>query len=122
MGLTLNLLCVVLQVELPRSGQIEVVVTEVVDAGHFWAQRHDIDTIRSLRAIMESISNRNLLPLIGDLHHLNGTYCLAMFSDDGYYYRARIDSTNLYLNHAKVNITIVCTYNWQYCSNYKLPD
>lgn len=95
--------------ELPRSGQIEVVVTEVVDAGHFWAQRCDIDTIHSLRSIMESIANRTLHPLMGDLHHLNGTYCLAIFSDDRQYYRARIDSTNLHLNNAKVKTTIVCT-------------
>lgn len=111
-GLTLSLLCVVLQVVLPRSGEIEVVVTQVVDAGHFWAQRHDVDTIRSLREIMDSISNRTLMPLIGDLHQLNGTYCLAMFNEDGHYYRARIDGTNLQHNLATVKTTIMCSYNW----------
>lgn len=79
-----------------------MVVTEVVDAGHFWAQRCDIDTIRSLRSIMASIDNRTLLPLGGDPHHLSGTYCLAMFTDDGKYYRAHIDSIHMTLNSAKV--------------------
>ena len=91
------------QVELPRSGEVEVVVTQVVDAGHFWAQRNDRATVRSLRAIMDSIAHRTLLPLGGDTNKLQGTFCLAMFADDGLYYRARIDSTNLHHSSATVS-------------------
>ena len=92
------------QVELPLSGSLEVVVTEVVDAGHFWAQRCDGATVRSLRSIMDSISHRTLHPLVGDPHRLQGTYCLAMFSEDRQYYRARVDSVILHLNLAKVTL------------------
>lgn len=77
-------------------------MTVVLDAGHFWAQRNDRETNRALRHIMDSISNRTLLPLTGDYYSFKGTFCLAMFASDGLYYRARVDSINLHHSSATV--------------------
>ena len=77
-------------------------VTEVVDASHFWVQRCDRDTTRALRDIMSSIANRTLLPLTGDYLRFQGTFCLAMFTGDGLFYRARIDSINMHHDCATV--------------------
>ena len=91
-----------LQAEIPRSGELKVMVTDVVDAGHFWVRRCDRDTTRVLRDVMSSIANRTLLPLTGDYLKFQGTFCLAMFTSDGLYYRARIDSINMSHNCATV--------------------
>ena len=91
-----------LQMELPQSGELDVVVTDVVDAGQFWVRRCDGGTTRALRSIMESIRHRNLLPLSGDPSRLRGMFCLSIFSEDGEYYRAHVDSVNLHVNRAEV--------------------
>ena len=101
------------QAELPASGILQVVVTETVDAGHFWVQRCDKATIRSLRSIMESISSRNVPPLQGDPHRFQGMFCLAVYYEDGEYYRARVDSVDIHLGMAQVqNIRVRACGMW----------
>ncbi len=66
------------------------VVVKVVDGGHFWCQFSDTKTSQRMEAMMRSISQRPLSPLVMDPHKMTGAYCLAKFSIDNFYYRARI--------------------------------
>ena len=64
---------------------------KVVNAGHFWAQLSNRADCRALKELQESILRRPLEPLIVDPKQLPGVYCLAMFSEDNCYYRARVE-------------------------------
>ena len=44
---------------------------------------------------MQRISSRTLKPFIMPVDKMIGTYCLAQFSGDGLYYRAKILSVNV---------------------------
>ena len=46
----------------------------------------------ALKELQESILHRPLEPLVIDPKQLQGVYCLAMFSEDNHYYRARVDA------------------------------
>ncbi len=63
---------------------------QVLDGGHFWAQFSDLKSRKRLKDLMRSISSRPLSPLIMDPSKMPGTYCLARYSGDGFFYRTKI--------------------------------
>lgn len=88
-------LCLSLSLSLPP---------QIVDAGHFWAQFSDTQTHYQLRDLMTSISERALSPLVADFNKLPGTFCLAKYSEDGQYYRARIENYSKFTERVQVSI------------------
>ena len=67
--------------------------TQILDAGHFWAQFSDGPTLDILRYLMDSINgSRPLNPLIVPSKKMPGQYCLAKYAEDERYYRAKIVS------------------------------
>ncbi len=68
---------------------------QIIDGGHFWAQFSDLKSKKRLRDLMEAITSRPLRPLIMDPRKMPGTYCLARYSGDGLFYRARILETEV---------------------------
>ena len=64
--------------------------TQVIDGGSFWAQFSDLKSKKRLRDLMEAITSRQLSPLILQPSKMPGTYCLARYSGDGLFYRAKI--------------------------------
>uniref|UniRef100_UPI00358FA5D5 ATP-dependent RNA helicase TDRD9-like n=1 Tax=Myxine glutinosa TaxID=7769 RepID=UPI00358FA5D5 len=74
----------------PRASKyFSVIVTEVVDVGHFWIQRADGNHAANFGAIKQSISQLTLKRLQGQFF---GNFCLAPFETFNVcsYYRARI--------------------------------
>ena len=63
-----------------------------MSAGHFWAQMSTTSDCLALKELQESILHRPLEPLVIDPKQLQGVYCLAKFSEDNHYYRARVDA------------------------------
>ncbi len=102
------------QVKLPRSGHQQIVVTEVVDAAHFWAQFNDIATSSNLELLMDTIRDhlvqRRLTPLTSRYlpQQLKGVFCLAMFHEDKQYYRARIE--RLDESNCMARVSPTCNY------------
>ena len=67
--------------------------TQILDAGHFWAQFSDGPTLDILRYLMDSINgSRPLNLLIVPPKKMPGQYCLAKYAEDDRYYRAKIVS------------------------------
>ena len=65
--------------------------TQIVDAGHFWAQFGDMETVEKLQSLMESIGKRVPTPVsYCKPQELVGRFCLAKFSEDKNYYRAKV--------------------------------
>lgn len=73
-----------------------------MSAGQFWAQFSNTPDCVSLKELQESISQRYLEPLVMDPEQLHGVYCLAMFSEDSCYYRARVEAVKAGTKMAKV--------------------
>jgi hypothetical protein len=88
---------------LPSLGEIQLVITQVVDAGHFWAQLADkksIKIIHDFDLTLNSLPKHSLKPL-RPVHE--GILCLARYSQDNRYYRAKIDS----ISHSVAHITFI---------------
>ena len=64
----------------------------MIDAGHFWAQLSDAVALSNLAAMVVTIETSHLLPLSRPEEQHIGSYCLANFSIDKKYYRARIEN------------------------------
>jgi len=64
----------------------------MIDAGHFWAQLSDAVAINNLAAMVVAIETVNLVPLSRPEEQHVGSYCLANYSFDKKYYRARIEN------------------------------
>ena len=75
---------------LPKHGQIHLMVYEIVDPGHIWAQRVDTSSVSYLNALVEAINQRPeaLQPVARQGQHLVRYPCLAPYSGNGLYYRA----------------------------------
>ena len=71
----------------------------MVDAGHFWAQFADTETVNELQKLMDATAHQKPVPLLRshDPRALSGCFCLAMYSDDNCYYRAKIEAID---NHS----------------------
>ena len=74
-----------------KVARFHCVCHQVADAGHFWAQFGDIETNRVLQELMNSINQRPLTPLTVDSSRLVGHLCLARYSEDHFYYRAKVE-------------------------------
>ena len=79
---------------LPQLGYIQIIITEVVDPAHFWAQRVDTSSTMQLQTMMDAINaaSDRLVPLLSSPQDLVGQMCVAPYSENGQYYRARIQS------------------------------
>ena len=79
---------------LPKLGYIQLIVSEVVDPAHFWAQRVDTSATVQLQSMMDAInaSSDRLIPLLSSTQDLVGQQCLAPYSENGQYYRAKVQS------------------------------
>ncbi|KAI6646686.1 tudor domain containing protein 9 TDRD9, partial [Oopsacas minuta] len=74
--------------ELKRSGEINLLVTEVVTAGHFWGQEVSEESRLISLKISEQISRLTVFtPLINPSVD---KYCMAVFPPDGLYYRGKL--------------------------------
>ena len=69
--------------------------------------------------MMQSISLRPLSPLVMDCRKMPGVYCLAKYSADGNYYRAKIVSVNTADSSVEVRgrvrawlhaVSVMCSY------------
>ena len=56
----------------------------------------------TLRRLQASIERRHLEPLVIDLKKLPGVYCLAMYSMNSHYYRAKVETVKSQTREAKV--------------------
>lgn len=65
---------------------------QMIDAGHFWAQLSDAVALSNLAAMVVAIEMAQLVPLSRPEEQHIGSYCLASFSIDKKYYRARIEN------------------------------
>ena len=63
----------------------------MIDAGHFWAQLSDAVALSNLAAMVVTIETTQLTLLSRPEEQHIGTFCLANFSVDKKYYRARIE-------------------------------
>ena len=77
---------------LPSTDSSVVIVTEIHDPGDFWIQVGDLTMLRELEKMSqkmneycESSPQSSVLPELGQL-------CCAKFSEDGMWYRARVDA------------------------------
>lgn len=72
----------------------EVVVTEVVDPAHVWVQAADkaADTEKLGERLNEQLSSSP--PVAGTFTPVTGGVCAAKFSDDGLWYRAKVNKIN----------------------------
>ena len=75
----------------------------MIDAGHFWAQLSDAVALSNLAAMVVTIETTQLTPLCRPEEQHIGTFCLANFSVDKKYYRARIENISAGTAH-------VCKY------------
>ncbi|XP_077865739.1 ATP-dependent RNA helicase TDRD9-like [Saccoglossus kowalevskii] len=83
------------QVDLPAAGNnwIDIFVTEVVDANHFWAHYGDAVTFQNLRNLMDTLNQYDGIHLKPIVDACKGQICLAPYMEDKQkFYRARIDS------------------------------
>ena len=76
-----------------KSGEIDLLVTEVVNAGHFWALElceENIEISQNMSDSIRGIANMDLI-------HVPAVYqyCLAQFPSDGLFYRGRLVDVNL---------------------------
>ncbi|XP_064403082.1 ATP-dependent RNA helicase TDRD9-like [Halichondria panicea] len=78
------------EMKLPDSGIKQIVITEYIDAGHFWAQLADQVATTNMRRLLDSINTRSLKPLLCPPAKMEGMFCLAPFSEDGLFYRAKV--------------------------------
>ena len=78
-----------------------------MDAGHFWAQFSDIRNARRLSDLMKKISCRNLVPFVMAPDKMVGKYCLAQYSGDGMFYRAKILRTDIQKRHQQVEVSMI---------------
>lgn len=81
-----------------------IFVAQVIDGGHFWAQFSDLKNKKRLRDMMAAITERPLSPLIMDASKMMGTYCLARYSGDGFFYRAKILEVKVDGKHAVADV------------------
>ena len=71
-----------------KSGEIDILVTEVVNAGHFWAQEVNEESKLLSQQISDQIMS---IPALEPLSKpWVDQYCLALFPGDGMYYRGRV--------------------------------
>ena len=79
---------------LPKLGYIQIIVSEVVDPAHFWAQRVDTAASMQLQTMMDAINadSDGLVPLLHSPQDLVGQLCVAPYSENGQYYRAKVQS------------------------------
>lgn len=79
---------------LPKLGYIQIIVSEVVDPAHFWAQRVDTSVAVQLQSMMDAINAESdrLIPLLSSPEDLVGHMCVAPYSENGQYYRAKVQS------------------------------
>ena len=81
------------ELELPEVGFMDVYVSEVIDAGFFWAQRGDMEYAAKLEQLMSDLNDYN-----GTQHEPmpsyvpRGALCLALFPEDERFYRAKVIS------------------------------
>lgn len=76
----------------------------MIDAGHFWAQLSDDVVLSNLAAMVVTIETTRMIPLSWPEEQHIGSYCLANYSVDNKYYRARIEDIS-------EGLAYVCTYN-----------
>ena len=77
--------------------------TQIIDAGHFWAQFGDMETVKALQTLMDLIKQRNPAPIhYCSPQELVGRYCLARYSEDGFYYRAKVLGIHQFYQHPKL--------------------
>lgn len=82
------------QINLPKMGYLEIVTSVVINAGHFWAQKPESESARGLQVLQERINTnegRNLRPFNQRSLHV-GMLCIALFTEDDLFYRAKIVS------------------------------
>ena len=79
---------------LPKLGYIQIIVSEVVDPAHFWAQRVDTSAMVQLQSMIDAINAESdrLIPLLSNPEDLVGHMCVAPYFENGQYYRARVQS------------------------------
>lgn len=84
------------QVDLPRTGYLEIITSVVIDAGHFWAQKPDRQSAMQLQMLQNHINmyhGENLLHVDQKSLYV-GMLCLALYAEDELFYRARIMALN----------------------------
>jgi len=64
----------------------------MIDAGHFWAQLSDAVAINNLAAMVVAIETADMVQLSRPEEQHVGSYCLANYSFDKKFYRARIEN------------------------------
>ncbi|CAI9737997.1 ATP-dependent RNA helicase TDRD9-like [Octopus vulgaris] len=88
------------QVDLPNYSMsvIEIIVTEVLECGHFWARY--VDQENSLYFVQSSlnINPQDLQPISGNVHV--GMICAAPYKDEEvHYYRAQVEAIHNNMAH-----------------------
>ncbi|XP_048586381.1 ATP-dependent RNA helicase TDRD9 isoform X1 [Nematostella vectensis] len=80
------------QISLPYKGYIEIASTQVVEAGHFWAQVSDQESASRVQLLQSSL-NRNAGRDFQDVDAsevYQGYLCIALWDEDEQFYRAKV--------------------------------
>ncbi len=90
---------------------------QYIDAGHFWAQLADQVATTNMRRLLDSINTRSLKPLLCPPAKMEGMFCLAPFSEDGLFYRAKVvgmevvkETNEVRTTHTSHPHTLTCLY------------
>ena len=75
---------------------------QYIDAGHFWAQLADRYATEKMRELQDSIRSHEQTLLTSAPVNMEGMFCLAPFSEDGLYYRAKILEVGLNVKKIQV--------------------